>query len=228
MTAPSKTLRGTPSIIQTIPVNGYTLYAEEISHVSKEHPADLLGHTMWKAPTLATAAASGTSPVTLPKRQRSVLSTYSISNNGKKSTRSFVSDQNGNAVPLYYENYNGTPMWDNLNGGLIFLSAMRDVAYQNSQTGNISTGYAMIRNPFIITEENPVFRNSDTDVAKAISDLRAQGYDGLVFDYHDGDRYAVMVFNAGQIVSDQDFQNYDKEESETRMPGTIPTAFFHR
>ena len=38
-----------------------------------------------KAPTLATASASGTSPVAQPKRQRTMLSTYSISGNGRMS-----------------------------------------------------------------------------------------------------------------------------------------------
>ena len=62
-------------------VNGYTLYAEEIKKpLGKNLPNDLIGHTMYKAPTLATAAFYATSARALPRRQSQVLCNYSIPN----------------------------------------------------------------------------------------------------------------------------------------------------
>ncbi len=144
VTAPGRTNRGTPSIIQTVPVNGYTLYTEEINKKSWSDVSDLISHSMWKAPTLATAAASGTSPVALPKRQSQVLSSYSITQNGKTSTANFVADKNGNAVPLYYEEINGRPYRDTQNGGLAFLSADRSVANAALTRGGITQAYAIM------------------------------------------------------------------------------------
>lgn len=46
--------------------------------LGKETPSDLTGHTMYKAPTLSTAAALATSARTLPKRQSTVLRKYYI------------------------------------------------------------------------------------------------------------------------------------------------------
>lgn len=58
------------------------MYAEEIvKSLGQNQPSDLIGHTMYKAPTLSTAAVPGTSPGTLPKRQSLVLCNYYIPNN---------------------------------------------------------------------------------------------------------------------------------------------------
>lgn len=56
---------------------GYTLYAEEIIRpLDGKGASNLIGHTIYKAPTLSTAAFNTTSVVTQPKRQGPVLCEY--------------------------------------------------------------------------------------------------------------------------------------------------------
>ena len=56
---------------------GYTLYAEEIIRpLDGKVASNLIGHTIYKAPTLSTAAFNTTSVVTQPKRQGLVLCEY--------------------------------------------------------------------------------------------------------------------------------------------------------
>ena len=56
---------------------GYTLYAEEIIRpLDGKGASNLIGHTIYKAPTLSTAAFNTTSVVTQPKRQGLVLCEY--------------------------------------------------------------------------------------------------------------------------------------------------------
>ena len=95
-TLPSRTKRGTPSILTAYEVNEYTLYAEEIiKSLGEKTPSDLIGHTLYKAPTLATAAVLTTSARTLPKRQSIVLCEYYTPNSANLSRGDFVADKNG-------------------------------------------------------------------------------------------------------------------------------------
>ncbi len=171
--APGHTKAGKPSIIQSVPINGYTLYTEEISKKSKDGVSDLIGHTIWKAPTLPTAAGSGTSPVPLPRRQSAMLSKYSISQNGKKSTVQFVAGKDGKAAQLYYEDNNGAFNKDHLLGGLILLSGDSTVIDNASDGGTTVQGYALMQKPFVITEGHKVFTNSETDVALKLKEMKS-------------------------------------------------------
>ena len=82
----------------------YTLYAEEITKpLGRNLPNDLIGHTMYKAPTLATAAALATSARALPRRQSEVLCEYYMPNSTDLSTGNFISDNNGICVVNRYE-----------------------------------------------------------------------------------------------------------------------------
>ncbi len=103
-TTPTKTKEGTPSILTSFEVNGYTLYAEEIIRpLGKNLPSDLIGHTMYKAPTLPSAAFYTTSSVqTQPKRQSMVLRHYYTPKGNNLSRGNFVADSNGNPALLYY------------------------------------------------------------------------------------------------------------------------------
>ena len=93
---PTRTAQGNPSILTPYEVNGYTLYAEEITKsLGRNLPSDLIGHTMYKAPTLSTAAFYTTSAQTQPKRQGQVLCNYSIPNSTHLSTGNFIADKNG-------------------------------------------------------------------------------------------------------------------------------------
>ena len=63
--------------------------------LGKETPSDSIGHTMYKAPTLSTAAALATSARTLPKRQSMVLCEYYTANSNNLSRGYFIADKNG-------------------------------------------------------------------------------------------------------------------------------------
>lgn len=195
----SRTRRGNPSIITSFEINGYTLYAEEITRsLSKNLPSDLIGHTMYKAPTLATAAVSTTSVATLPKRQSEVLCDYYMPKSSNMSSDYFVSDKNGKPALLTFPEKQGVPVSDLLNGGLIALSSN-----SNNLSGNLSQGYVRCKKPFYITANNRVFSNSDTNVSERIKALKDQGYDCFIFDYETGDNHFVAVVNKGQIVDPQ-------------------------
>ena len=141
-----------------------------------------------------------------------MLSEYSISQNGQKSTVQFVAGKDGKAAQLYYEDNNGALNKDHLLGGLILLSGDSTVIDNASDGGTTVQGYALMQKPFVITEGHKVFTNSETDVALKLSELKKQGYDGFIFDYHEGDRYAVMVFNDAQVVTPAEFANYQKNQ----------------
>ena len=56
---------------------GYTLYAEEkIRPLDGKGASNLIGHTIYKAPPLSTAASSTTSVLSQPERQGPVLCEY--------------------------------------------------------------------------------------------------------------------------------------------------------
>lgn len=76
-------------------------YAEEIKKPLGENLSnDLIGHTMYKAPTLATAAFYITGVQTQPKRQSMVLCKYNTQNNTNLSKANFVTDENGKIVTV--------------------------------------------------------------------------------------------------------------------------------
>ena len=196
---PTRTSRGNPSILTSYEVNGYTLYAEEITKsLGKNLPSDLIGHTMYKAPTLATAAAPATSAGALPRRQDQVLCNYNMPNNGNLSTGNFVSDENGTPALLHYVSKNGSPEVDTLHGGLIALSS--DQANLTDRRGVVEQGYILCEKPYYITQDHRVFDNSKTDVSAKINELKKQGYDCFIFDKTPGDNYMVAVVNKAQIV----------------------------
>ncbi len=107
-TKASKTSRGAPSILTSYEVNGYTLYAEEIKKsLGKNLPSDLIGHTMYKAPTLATAAFNATSAQTQPKRQSVVLCNYHTPAHNTLSTGNFIQNSEGLPAQLNYISVHG-------------------------------------------------------------------------------------------------------------------------
>ena len=89
------------SVITSFKVNGYTMYAEEITKPLGKHlPNDLIGHTMYKAPTLPTAAFYATSAQTQPKRQSVVLQKNYTTSNGDVSIGNFIVDGKNNPAVL--------------------------------------------------------------------------------------------------------------------------------
>ncbi len=201
-TKASKTSRGTPSILTSYEVNGYTLYAEEIKKpLGKNLPSDLIGHTMYKAPTLATAAFNATSAQTQPKRQSVVLCSYYTPNGTNLSTGNFVQNSNGQPAHLCYISASGAVKHDSRAGGLIPLSA--DQSNFTDKSGRVEQGYVRCNKPFYITADNRVFSNSDTNVAEKINELKKQGYDCFIFEKTPGDNYMVAVVNKAQIIKNK-------------------------
>jgi len=201
-TIPTKTKEGTPSILTAFEVNGYTLYAEEIIRpLGKNLPSDLIGHTMYKAPTLPSATFYTTSVQTQPKRQSMVLCNYYSTNSTNLSTGNFVANSNNLPALLNYISLNGTPKQDARSAGLIALSS--DRSNFTDQTGDVRQGYVRCKKPFYITSENRVFSNSETDISARIEELKKQGYDCFIFEQRPGDNYMVAVVNKAQIVKDQ-------------------------
>ncbi|MBQ5320553.1 MAG: hypothetical protein J6K88_00595 [Oscillospiraceae bacterium] len=211
---PTKTKRGNSSIVTSYKVNGYTLYAEEIiKPLGKNKPSDLIGYTMYKAPTLATAAALATSARALPKRQSSVLCNYYMPNNTGLSTANFVADENGNPAELSYIVSNNGPKVDTLLGGLIALSSSEKNFTDKSKS--VEQGYVMCKKPFYITNDNRVFSNSDTDVSARINELKKQGYDCFIFDKVAGDNYMVAVINKAQIIKNEPTVLYSDRDANS-------------
>ena len=218
-TKPSRTKRGNPSILTSYEVNGYTLYAEEITKpLGKNLPSDLIGHTMYKAPTLATAAFYTTSVQTQPKRQSTVLCDYYSTKSKNLSRGNFVADANGSPALLSYTSLNGSAKQDASAGGLIALSS--DKTNFTDKASNVEQGYVLCKKPFYITQDNRVFSNSDENLSAKIADLKKQGYDCFIFDYAVGDNYMVAVVNKAQIIKDvptvaKDQNSHNAESSET-------------
>lgn len=201
-TKASKTKEGKPSILTSYEVNGYTLYAEEITKkLGKNLPGDLLGHTMYKAPTLPTAAFYATSAQTQPKRQSMVLCNYYTPNGKNLSIGNFVQNFEGRPAQLNYVSISGVAKQDPKAGGLIALSS--DASNLTDKSGKIEQGYVRCNKPFYITESNRVFSNSDTNVFEKINELKKQGYDCFIFDKTVGDNYMVAVVNKAQIINDE-------------------------
>ncbi len=92
--APTHSVEGNETILQEVPVNGYTLYAEEIIRTGKEKPSNLEGRTIYKTPTKTTVQWLGTSPSAFPKGLGGA-STNSIHENVNLSTGNILLDHDG-------------------------------------------------------------------------------------------------------------------------------------
>ena len=195
--APTYTALGQESILQEVPVNGYTLYAEEIIRTGKEKPSNLEGRTIYKTPTKTTVQWLGTSPSTLP-RNLGGASTNSIHENINLSTGNILLNNAGVEQDLYVAVVNGSPVGEKSANGLIFLSA--DKSNIDAPDGSIRKVHIKTEKPFYITADNVVYKSSTDNVAQKVKALEGQGFDCFIFDYHEGDRYAVMVKNKAQIL----------------------------
>ncbi len=211
-TKPSNTRQGNPSIITSYEVNGYTLYAEEITKSSgNNNPNNLIGHTMYKAPTLSTAAFYATSAQTQPKRQDMVLRKYYTTDSINLSRGNFVSDTKGEPALLTYTTSNGVPKQNESMAGLIALSS--DKANFTDKINSFGQGYVVCKKPYYITTDNKVFSDSETNVAESINELKKQGYDCFIFDKVIGDNYMVAVVNKAQIIDENvRFENTDSSQ----------------
>lgn len=82
-----------------------------LSPTQKGGTQSLIGHTMYKAPTLSTAAGRATSALPLPKRQSEVLYMKKhTTDETDLSSISFVADKSGVAAKLYFQEVNSIPV----------------------------------------------------------------------------------------------------------------------
>jgi len=218
--APTHSLDGDESILQEVQVNGYTLYAEEIVRQVKEKPSNLEGRTIYKTPTKTTAQSLGTSPKGLPKGL-SGASDNSIHQNVNLSIDNFLLDATGEKQTLYAAVKSGTPVSVKAVGSLIFLSADKSniAGASTVEAVNIKT-----KKPFYITDDNTVYKASNEDVAQRVNDLKAKGYDCFIFDYHEGDRYAVMVTNKAQIVPISEHEKHSTSGNDADLLASVYEA----
>ena len=220
---PTKTKQGNPSILTSYEVNGYTLYAEELKKpLGQNLPSDLIGHTMYKAPTLSTAAFYTTSVQTQPKRQSVVLCEYNTPNSTILSRGNFVADANGLPALLNYIVQNGSAKQDARVSGLIALSS--DSSNFTDKSKTVDQGYVLCQKPFYITQDNRVFSNSETNVAEKINELKKQGYDCFIFDKTFGDNYMVAVVNKAQIIEDEPDVVYSERDTESSNRSILANA----
>ena len=214
--APTYTALGQESILQEVPVNGYTLYAEEIIRTGKEKPSNLEGRTIYKTPTKTTALRLGTSPSVLP-RNLGGASTNSIHENINLSTGNILLNNAGVEQDLYVAVVNGYPVSESGTNGLIFLSA--DKSNIDAPDGSIRKVHIKTEKPFYITADNVVYKSSTDNVAQKVKALEDKGFDCFIFDYHEGDRYAVMVKNKAQILpAESASPSFGKVKDSVAMP----------
>ena len=208
-----ESIRGNPTILTEIPINGYTLYAEE--PVEQLSGTDLEGRTMFMTPT-STKALIPTKSANIPRRRSEG---HRVIIDGKKRiVNSFLTDASGNIAEVNYIENNGSPY---AGGKTQFLFAMcndTDVLSKYAPNGaTIGKANVAINNPYIVTPQNPVFTAEDfekglvVDRAREIKDL---GYDAIIMDYNPGDNYMVLAFDKKSVVklSDRDSLTPDQQK----------------
>ena len=141
-------------------------------------------------------------PIT-PRR----ASNTSIAQNNQNATNNFLTDESGNKIKMFVPTVSNRPYVNADLEGIIFLSSYQETIKSDKSRykGSMMEANVKMRNPYIVNEKGPLFKNSTengkaVDVAKIIKDLKAKGYDGIIFDKEPGDCYAVIAFNRGQIV----------------------------
>lgn len=200
-----ESIRGNPTILTEIPINGYTLYAEE--PVEQLSGTDLEGRTMFMTPT-STKALIPTRSANIPQRRSEG---HKVIIDGKKRiVNSFLADASGNVADVNYIELNGSPYAGGKTQFLVAMCNDADVLLKCAPKGaTIGKANVAVNNPYIVTPQNPVFTAEDfdnglvPDRAREIMDL---GYDAIIMDYNPGDNYMVMAFDKKSVVklSDRD------------------------
>ncbi|MBQ7255041.1 MAG: hypothetical protein IJS31_02180, partial [Oscillospiraceae bacterium] len=213
------TIKGRPSILSEIRVNGYTLYAEEPIYQGKQDIQSLEGRTMYMTPTSPTALKGQTSDSIPQRRSRaSRTSIYEKDGNVKG-----ILSHDGTPTKLYYlANSDGTPLINGETYGHTLLCTDSGAARTICKNGGtVQQGYAAISNPYIVRRDHPLITAEairEGEVAGQIRDviesLKEQGYDGIVMDYKAGDNYAVLPFEKNGVIPAAEFETQWQVQKE--------------
>ncbi len=226
-----ESIRGNPTIITEIPINGYTLYVEE--PVAQLSGTDLEGRTMFMTPT-STKALIPTKSANIPKRRSEG---HKVIIDGKKRiVNNFLADASGNTAEVNYIELNGSPYGGRPTNFLYVMSNDADVLAKYTPNGaTVSNGNVSISNPYIVTTQNPIFSAEDLEkglVLDRIREIKDLGYDAIIMDYMPGDNYMVLAFDKKSIIkrsdrdsSDPDIRYQDREEESVSNRSLLANAF---
>ena len=197
-------VRGNPTIVTEIPINGYTLYAEE--PINQLSGVDMEGRTIYIRPTSTMALKQNQSSVSIPQRRGglnpSIEATSRIVNN-------FLTDSSGKATKFYGIDSESVSNPGRSTYGMTVLSTEEDALKTLGMPISKDSFNAKVSNPYIVTASNPLITDEDiknSTVADRIAEVKRAGYDSIVMDYKPGDNYFVMVFEKESAVkmSDRD------------------------
>lgn len=217
-----ESIRGNPTILTEIPINGYTLYVEE--PIAQLSGIDLEGRTMFMTPT-STKVLLPTKSASVPQRRSEG---HRVIIDGKKRiVNSFLTDTSGNIAEVNYIDINGGPY---ASGKTQFLFAMcndSDVLLRYAPNGTtIRKANVAINNPYIVTPQNPVFTPEDFEnglVVDRTRDIKNLGYDAIILDYNPGDNYMVLTFDKKSIVKSESAEALDVE-LDTKTESVSPAV----
>lgn len=206
----TSSVRGNPTIVTEIPINGYTLYAEEPLAIL--NGTELEGRTMYIKPTSTTALIQNKGPANIPQRRGGLIS--SIDATGRI-VNNYLSDPDGKPTEISYLSSNGIPYSGNITYGVVVMSTDTDALNTISSKMKIEKANVKVKNPYIVTSNNPIITDEDIrdgTVSDRIKDVKAAGYDSIIMDYRHGDNYFVMVFDKSNVVemSDRDYHAGDQ------------------
>ena len=192
------TEQGNPSILTEIPINGYTLYAEEPMRML--NGVKLSGRTMFMTPTSSKALIQQNA-VNIPRRQSRGLAP-SISNTNRI-VNDYLTDNNGEAITLNYIAKDGKPVAGRNTQGMYVLSSDVDTLSKYKKEGmSDSLAKVKIKNPYIVSAANPLITTEDVkqgSILDRLAEVKKNGYDAIIMDYKPGDNYIVMLFDAASI-----------------------------
>lgn len=210
------TERGLPSVLTEIPVNGYTLYAEE--PLELQAGTELEGRTMYMTPTSTTALKWNYS-TSIPQRRGGA--SYSSISGKDRIVNKVLSGKDGKPTALYFAEENGTPFAARETYGAVLMCTDKKAAKTVSKKKLATrSGYAMVSNPCVATQDNPVINKEDIrngEVAQRIAEIKAKGFDAIIMDYKDGDNYAVVVFDKGKVISESEYEAMQEKPADDRF-----------
>ncbi len=207
--------RGMPTILTEIPINGYTLYAEE--PLQDLNATSVEGRTMYMTST-STRALIQNKSANIPQRKsgghRNIISSKDRIVNG------FLADSNEEASVLYYPEENHAAFTNKSLFGLYVLTTDKTILTDYIAKGkNIQQAKISIQNPYVVTPLNPVITAEDIKngtIGDQISDIKKHGYDAIILDYKSGDNYMVLVFEKDSILT-HDSTNDEKQSTRKKQ-----------
>lgn len=215
--------RGTPTIITEIPINGYTIYAEE--PVQTLNGIELSGRTMYMTPT-STKALMPTRSANIPQRRSEG---HKVIIDGKKRiVNGILTDASGNIAEVNYIDLNGSAYAGGTTRFLFTMCNDTDLLLEYAPNGaTVEKARVAISNPYIVTTQNPVFSTEDLEqglIGDRIKEIRDLGFDAIIMDYKPGDNYMVLVFDQKSVAKQSD-KHSDRDDGSVSNRALLAGAF---